>query len=116
LFWWCFFCSVAGAGDIRGGGGTKAAAESSPARGSLILIAGFPGERSAPNSIRLFTAHRSTKDFFMKKKSRIEIEREIVSRVRREMDKPRLTESVRNGFGAQPAPAIEKPSAHSARA
>jgi hypothetical protein len=52
----------------------------------------------------------------MKKKSRIEIEREIVSRVKREMDKPRLTESVRNGFGAQPAPATEKPSTHSARA
>jgi len=44
----------------------------------------------------------------MKKKSRIEIERKIVSRVKREMDKPRLTESVRNGFGAQAAPAIEK--------
>ena len=52
----------------------------------------------------------------MKKTSRIEIEREIVSRVRREMDKPRLTESVRNGFSAQAAPAVEKPATHSARA
>ena len=34
----------------------------------------------------------------MKRKSRIEIERKIVARVKREMDKPRLTESVRNGF------------------
>jgi|NGEPerStandDraft_6_1074524.scaffolds.fasta_scaffold160761_2 hypothetical protein len=33
----------------------------------------------------------------MKKKSRIEIAREIISRVKREMDMPRLTESVRNG-------------------
>jgi hypothetical protein len=39
----------------------------------------------------------------MKKKSRIEIERKIVSHVKREMDKPRLTESVRNGFSAQAA-------------
>ena len=47
----------------------------------------------------------------MKKKSRIEIAREIVSFVRREMNRPRLTESVRNGFGAQAAPALEKPAA-----
>ena len=39
----------------------------------------------------------------MKKKSRIEIERKIVSRVKREMDQPRLTESVRNGFSDQAA-------------
>ena len=52
----------------------------------------------------------------MKKKSLIEIERKIVNGVKREMDKPRLTESVRNGFGAQAAPSIERPSTHSARA
>jgi hypothetical protein len=52
----------------------------------------------------------------MKKKSRIEIAREIVSSVRREMDKPRLTESVRNGFSARAAPTVEKPAARSARA
>lgn len=50
----------------------------------------------------------------MKKKSRIEIERKIVSRVKKEMDQPRLTESVRNGLSAQAAPADEKPTAHSA--
>jgi len=49
----------------------------------------------------------------MKKKSRIEIERKIVSRVKREMDQPRLTESVRNGFSAQTE---ERPAAGSARA
>jgi hypothetical protein len=43
----------------------------------------------------------------MKKKSRIEIERKIVSRVKREMDKPRLTESVRNGLSARAAPSGE---------
>ena len=32
----------------------------------------------------------------MKKKSRIEIARNIISNVKREMQKPRLTESVRN--------------------
>jgi hypothetical protein len=52
----------------------------------------------------------------MKKKSRIEIERKIVSRVKKEMDKPRLTESVRNGFSAQAVPVAEKPATHSARA
>ena len=52
----------------------------------------------------------------MKEKSRIEIERQIVSRVKREMDKPRLTESVRNGFSTQAAAATEKPAARSARA
>ena len=52
----------------------------------------------------------------MKKKSRIEIERKIVSRVKREMDQPRLTESVRNDFNAQAAPAVEKRTAGSARA
>jgi len=52
----------------------------------------------------------------MKKESRIEIERKILSRVKREMDKPRLTESVRNGFSVQAAAVVEKPPAHSARA
>jgi hypothetical protein len=52
----------------------------------------------------------------MKKKSRIQIEEKIVSRVKREMDQPRLTESVRNGFSAQAALAVEKPAARSARA
>jgi hypothetical protein len=33
----------------------------------------------------------------MKNKSRIEMAREIIARVKREMDRPRLTESVRNG-------------------
>jgi hypothetical protein len=52
----------------------------------------------------------------MKKKSRIEIERKIVSRVKKEMDKPRLTASVRNGFSAQAAPAADKPATQSAGA
>jgi hypothetical protein len=51
----------------------------------------------------------------MKEKSRIEIERKIVSRIKREMDQPRLTESVRNGLRARSAPAVEKPAPRSAR-
>jgi hypothetical protein len=56
------------------------------------------------------------KGYLMKKKSQIETERKIVSRIKREMDEPRLTESVRNGFGTRAAPAIEKTAAHSSRA
>jgi hypothetical protein len=51
----------------------------------------------------------------MKKKSRIEIAREIISNLKREMDKPRLTESVRQGFSAKGAPVEEKPNADSLR-
>jgi hypothetical protein len=62
--------------------------------------------------------HRSSskKGRFMKKKSRTDAERKIVSRVKREMDEPRLTESVRNGFRARAAPALAKPAAGPARA
>jgi hypothetical protein len=51
----------------------------------------------------------------MKKKIRIENEGKIVSRVKREMDQPRLTESVRNGFSTQAALAAEKLVARSSR-
>ena len=52
----------------------------------------------------------------MKKTSRIEMAKDIVSYVRQEMDRPRLTESVRNGLSGPATPAIEKPAAISARA
>jgi hypothetical protein len=52
----------------------------------------------------------------MKKESRIENDRKILSRVKREMDQPRLTESVRNGFSSQAAPGAEKAAARPARA
>jgi hypothetical protein len=45
----------------------------------------------------------------MKKKTRIEMAREIIARVKREMDKPRLTESVRNGESGLTAPAVKRP-------
>ena len=47
----------------------------------------------------------------MKKKSRIEMAREIISRVKREMDRPRLTESVRNGESGLTAQAVKGPAA-----
>jgi hypothetical protein len=79
-------------------------------------ICWMPEVRSAPNSIRQFTVHRLKQDRFMKKKNRIEIDRKIVSRVKREMDEPRLTESVRKSFSARNAPDVSKPTARSARA
>ncbi len=51
----------------------------------------------------------------MKKKCRIENDKRIVSQVKREMDQPRLTESVRKDFSAQAVPTGEKPAADSAR-
>ena len=52
----------------------------------------------------------------MKEKSRIETERKKVSRITMEMNEPRLTESVRNGFTARAAPAEAKHAVRSARA
>jgi hypothetical protein len=54
----------------------------------------------------LFIAQGSS---VMTKKSRKELEEEIVASVKREMDKPRLTESVRNAESAWPAPAVPAP-------
>jgi hypothetical protein len=45
---------------------------------------------------RNFT-HRSRRELAMKKKSRIERGKEIISSVKKEMDKPRLAASVRDG-------------------
>jgi len=62
-----------------------------------------------------FTAHSSKKGRFMKKKGQTEIERRILSRVKREMNKPRLTESVRNCLSAIDAPIAEKPTVRPAQ-
>jgi hypothetical protein len=53
---------------------------------------------------------------FMKKMSRIQTERKTISRVKKEMNQPRLTESVRNGFAVQAKPGVEKSAPRSARA
>lgn len=52
----------------------------------------------------------------MKKRRRIEIAREIIASVKKEMDKPRLAESVRNGLAGMAAQAGKVPYARSARA
>jgi hypothetical protein len=47
--------------------------------------------------------------FVMTRKSRKELERELLASVKREMDKPRMTESVRNGECGLTAPAAPAP-------
>jgi hypothetical protein len=79
-------------------------------------ICGIAEGRSTRNSILQFAGHRSKRGRFMKKKDRTEIERRILSRVKREMNKPRLTESVRNGLSAIDAPIAEKPTVRPAQA
>jgi hypothetical protein len=44
----------------------------------------------------------------MKKKNRIEMAKEIIASVRKEMDRPRLTESVRNGQSGLSTPAAKR--------
>jgi hypothetical protein len=78
------------------------------------LLDGWGNTRSELDTV----IHRSSfkKGRIMKKKSRIEIERSIVSRVKKEMDEPRLTESVRNGLSVRAAPVAVKPVSRSKRA
>jgi len=47
----------------------------------------------------------------MKKTSRLKKEKGIVASVRKEMDKPRLTESVRQALSDPAPPAVDKPAA-----
>jgi hypothetical protein len=47
----------------------------------------------------------------MKKTSRVERPKDIVAFVKKEMDRPRLTESVRKGLSGAAARAVEKPAA-----
>jgi hypothetical protein len=55
-------------------------------------------------------------DLVVKKKNRIEMSEEIISRVKREMAKPRLAASVRNTLEAETASVIKDPTARAARA
>jgi len=52
----------------------------------------------------------------VKKKSQIEMEKEIISRVKIEMARPRLAASVRNTLEAETASVIKDPTARAARA
>jgi len=47
-----------------------------------------------------------TRAMFMKKTSRINLAREIISSVKKEMREPRLTESVRDGLSIQTTPTV----------
>jgi hypothetical protein len=51
-----------------------------------------------------------------KKKSRIQIESQIIAQVKREMEKPRLTESVRNAISLQAGSSKREPPVPIARA
>jgi hypothetical protein len=53
--------------------------------------------------------HPSRRGFTMKQKSRIELASEIIARVKREMDKPRLTASVREGNYGRATTAVKWP-------
>jgi len=52
----------------------------------------------------------------LKKKSRIEMAREIIANLKREMAKPRLTASVRAALESEPGLAAEEPIARAVRA
>ena len=58
----------------------------------------------------------SFKEWPLHEKEKPDRERKIVSRVKREMDEPRLSDSVRDGFGVQASPTVEKPATSSRRA
>jgi len=51
----------------------------------------------------------------MKKKSRIQNASQIIAQVKREMQEPRLTESVRKGISAQARSGTKEPAARLAR-
>src|ERR1017187_6849035 len=79
--------------------------------------AGCAEVREAQGSIRQVTdSYRSRRDFIMKKKSRIQNASQIIAQVKREMQEPRLTESVRNGISAQARSGTKEPAARLARA
>ncbi len=50
------------------------------------------------------------------KKSQIQIASQIIAQVKREMQEPRVTESVRNGISTQAGPGTKEPAAQFARA
>ena len=47
----------------------------------------------------------------MKKKNRIQIASQIIAQVKREMQEPRMTESVRNGIFTKEGPGAKEPAA-----
>jgi hypothetical protein len=63
------------------------------------------GQTSEFGIARSQFTNRSKKESLLKKKSRIQIAREIIAQVKRGMQLPRLTDPVRNSFFAQADPA-----------
>ena len=74
-------------------------------RSEVIAEAVTPHGAGEPPATLLFAGG----SFVMTKKSRKELAREILARVKREMDKPRLTASVRNAESGLTAPAVPAP-------
>ena len=71
-------------------------------KSSVMVIAGFTNRAqgrsiSAVRSVKKLLYKPTRKAFTVKKAGRIELAREIIARVKKEMQEPRLTESVRNG-------------------
>jgi hypothetical protein len=71
------------------------------------VIAGAVAPRGAGEQLAILLKAQGS--FVMTKKSRKELAREILASVKREMDKPRLTESVRNAESSLTAPAVPAP-------
>jgi len=71
---------------------------------------------SDDKTVMITFAHGLKKDHFVKKRTRIEIAREIISSLKKEMQRPRLTESVRNGFLAPKQPRLTRQLRHKPRA
>jgi hypothetical protein len=74
-------------------------------RSEVIADAVAPRGAGEPFATQL----KAQGSFVMTKESRKELEREILASVKREMDKPRLTESVRNAESGLTAPAVPAP-------
>jgi len=51
----------------------------------------------------------------MKKKNRIQIASQIIAQIKREMQEPRMTESVRNGIFTKEGPGAKEPAARLTR-
>ena len=75
----------------------------------LVVLAVLRSEKPRGRSGKELIQDRSRKDFIMKKKSRIQVESQIIAQLKREMQEPRLTESVRNGMSTRARPGRKEP-------
>jgi len=63
----------------------------------------------ASNLTRNYSTNRSRRDYIVKKSGRIQLAREIIARVKREMREPRLKEPVRSATRTKAAPYSNEP-------